>query len=539
MNILQKSPENTSASTGSHQANLKLLRLSFLFTFIFGFIAHGFQFLNFNASHDWAIEIYSDSGLYLYQIALGRLFEPLFRIFLSADVSTPWLTGLLALGLISLAVYFVSRLFDLDKTYEVLLVSGILVTNQTVTSLSSTYITWFGADMLAMLLAVVTAYLWNKGVAEKRYALLPAAALVLAFSLGFYQSFLSVCIVLIMFKCILMFLEDRKFSDVLRDGLLGIAVLAVGSILYFIFMQIICHIADVPIIEDTYNTVSNLWKNTEPLQTRLLGTYGGLIKRLVGSRLISAYPAAWLRAVNLTVFVLCFGLLIYVFVKKRPKLMNIVGALLLVVLIPFAANLVRFLNTTVHDLMIYAYWLLFLIPLLLLHHLFENADSLHVPKCVRSVSQIVICILLGIVIYDNIQTANVAYLAKQSEYDATLSCMTSVMYDVEHMPGYVEGETPIYIIGSPTSAFEDLPYRKHLSSLTGLTSKSAVTYDYGQYLLNIMQKKPYLLNASYDPDDIALREAITVSQQLDDMAVYPNEGYVRYIYGTVVVRFPW
>lgn len=539
MNILQRFTEGVSTDTDSKQMNRKLLRLSVLYTFILGIVAHGFQFLNLDASHDWAIELYSDTDLYLYQVALGRLFEPVFRIFLSADVSTPWLTGLLSLGLISLAVYFVSRMFKLDKTYELLLVSGIMVTNQTLTSLASTYITWLGADMLAMLLAVIAAFLWDKSVTEKRYALLPAASLVLAFSIGFYQSFLAVCIVLIIFKCILRFLDNQCFRSVLCDGLLGIAVLAVGSVLYFVFMKVICHVTQAPVIEGTYNTVANVWTNTESFADRFGNTYAGTFGRLFGDDLITMYPAEWLRTVNILVFGIGFLFLVYICVQRRVKPLNIVPAVLLTALLPFAANIIRFLNTTIHDLMIYAFWLLFLFPLLLLHMLSQGTTESRLPQRLKNLLKAFLCILLGIVIYDNIQTANIAYLAKQSEYDATLSCMASVMYDVEHMPGYVEGETPVYILGSPTSAFCDLPYREHLVSLTGFSYKSAVTYDYKRYLRYFLFKEPYLLNESTNATDVFLREELDRSAKTYELSVYPNEGYVGYVNGVIVVRFPW
>ena len=135
-----------------------ILRESFIFTFILGLIAHGYCFLNLLVSHD------SLNDFYVYdqweRANFGRIFYSIYISLTRGRIVLPWLIGMLALCWISAAVYLIAKMFEVEKSGLILLISGIFVTNPTVYALAATYIHDLDADMLAMMISVASAYMW-------------------------------------------------------------------------------------------------------------------------------------------------------------------------------------------------------------------------------------------------------------------------------------------------------------------------------------------------------------------------------------------
>ncbi len=71
------------------------LKLAFIYTYLIGFIAHGFGFFNLQISHDSISEF---TLTYSRKIKLGRHFKPLYDTFLGTFISLPWMNGLTILA---------------------------------------------------------------------------------------------------------------------------------------------------------------------------------------------------------------------------------------------------------------------------------------------------------------------------------------------------------------------------------------------------------------------------------------------------------
>lgn len=525
--------------------NADSIKWSFIFTFILGLAAHAFQFLNMNASHDFAIEIFSNRERHHYQIALGRVLEPFYKKFTGSDTSMPWTAGCIAIVWIALAVFLTCKMLHLNKKHEIFIVSGIFVTNQTVLCIVATYIPWLGADMFAMLCAVAAAFIWRIATENKKYLLIPIGALITAISLGLYQSFITVTIVLVMICCIAALLEGRKSLRVFTDGLCAIGMILGGAGIYYILIQIICAITGVTLIEDSYNTVSNIWSNTEPFFTRILKCYSG-VKELLWGSISSVYPAYAVRTVSIILLSVTLFFIVRQAIKIRMKPVAVLLLVVLAVLLPLGANVIRLLNPIVHDLMTFAVWLLYLLPPVIAAITFkksgtendtEKLNNSGKPKKYLSVVRIVTCFFLCVTLYGNIQTANLAYVTKSLEHQSTLSAMTNIMYEAEHTDGYVEGETPLIFIGSLGNCVSELPEKFRVSDITGLSENSAVTYDFQSYLKFMLQKTPKILNYSSDPLDKELYSNILSDPALLEMPIYPNQGFIQVIDGVVVIKF--
>lgn len=87
--------------------------LCVIVTFVFGLIAHAYQFFHSSFSHDSLDAIFSDSSEMKWKIALGRFLVPILSEF-RGKISDPWLIGLISLFLISISVFLIAEVFDVN-----------------------------------------------------------------------------------------------------------------------------------------------------------------------------------------------------------------------------------------------------------------------------------------------------------------------------------------------------------------------------------------------------------------------------------------
>ena len=107
------------------------------------------------------------------------------------------MVGLLALFWLGLSVFLTVQMLPLRGFAAIFLTAGIFTVNQAVTATTVTYLNDLDADLFGMLCAVAAVYLWQRC----RFGFLGGMVMI-AGCMGFYQSYLSVAIVLILMVCI-------------------------------------------------------------------------------------------------------------------------------------------------------------------------------------------------------------------------------------------------------------------------------------------------------------------------------------------------
>lgn len=93
---------------------------SFLYTFLLGFLAHGYGFLRFQPSHDSLAEVVSDRAYWKWKLELGRYLKILYDLVLGKFTSFPWINGIMALVWLSLVAFLVVEMLDLKKKARLL-----------------------------------------------------------------------------------------------------------------------------------------------------------------------------------------------------------------------------------------------------------------------------------------------------------------------------------------------------------------------------------------------------------------------------------
>lgn len=441
------------------------LLASFAAVFLFGLLAHGYAFTNFTVSHDSLNEMflsgdirYAAGSVADWKISLGRFLYPAYRTVFSGGAGTPWLSGVLSLVWVSLAVYLVSRLFSVDNALLLAVIGALFVTNVSYSALAATYIYDLDGDMLAMLLAVCAAYLLLRGTLRRR----ALAVIPIVGSLALYQAMISVTVSLVMIACILRLLENESAKAVFFDGLKAVGILFIGGAAYYILVRAVSSASGVA-LDGGYNSLLSLGRMTPDLLPEAVrSTYDTWARSTVRQPVFVPLPVT--RAGHLLLAVLTLAAAACFLLRKRLPAANLLLALVLAALLPMGMNLSNFLGYAgmeAHDLMKYAFCLVYVFDILLLRQCLQSLPESRVFSGCAAIS----LALIAALVWGNIQTANALYLKKDLERQATLSRMTELCLRLDQTEGYVPGETPVVFIGLPS--FDTPEALGSVSQITG------------------------------------------------------------------------
>ena len=498
-----------------------LLIKSLGFTFFWGLLAHTYGFTNGLFSHD---SLQSIVRLNKFKLQLGRFMAYLVRRIFRQGITMPWLIGMLSLLYIGLAVYLIIKIFDIKSSLAIFLTAGILTTNITVTALIGTYIHDLDLNMLALLFAVGSVYCWK----YYKWGYLFGAALV-CISLGFYQAYFSLAVLLIISLSILLLIEGEDYKKVFFNGLKGILMLLIGCGLYAVAVKFSCRIFNVS-LSSTANGLRKITEQTDiPLRQWIIQALydwkdrmGALIP--VFSRRTEIIISGLLLIGPLIMFALAVQ-------KKQIKWQSVLLIVLLVFAMPITANLIYVLSKgEVHNLMI----LSFFCPYLLILAMDWSKEF---PKKFKMPVQLISCVLFLVLLWGNVQTSNALYLKKDLEKQATLSVMTRVVDGIERYPGYERGVTPVVIYGK----YEQKTvygFEKY-AAIIGAEHTSAISISRPrpEFYVNMYDAYfKYILNSNTNICDFDTWERLKDNEQVKAMPVFPKEGYIQMVDGILVVK---
>lgn len=498
------------------------LYLSLASAFGWGMAAHGYMFSDNSVSHDSLREFHAEILGNNIKMGSGRVFTALYRDLLGSDVTLPWLTGLLALLWIGLAVFLTVRIFRIESTGIICLLGGIFSTNIAVSATTATYIHDLDSYMFAMLCAVAAVYLWK----EWKFGWLPGAVFASG-AIGIYQGYLFVTVTLVMFDCILCLYRQEPFRKVFREGLKAVGMLVLGGGLYFAAMKGILALTGAYLVKGDYNSMDLILHQTPAAILGLVGdAYGDWFRHLWEA--YSSYPGILVKGTTAVFFLICGAALVCELGNKGMGLWEKLLCLVLVGLLPLGMNLIYVLTISrTHDLMTFPIWLFYLFVLL-------NADFLakkwHRPGQWLRMACIGLSVLM---LYGNVRFSNGMYMKKDLEYDAYLSLMTRIVTRMEMTEGYVPGETAVVFVGTPENRNGMIPGFKDYWNVIGMTS--------GDLLLQSERSRyqayfDYILSLPIRLAEHEIWQEVTASEAAGKMPCYPLAGCMEFQEGLLVVK---
>lgn len=505
---------------------------------------HGYRFANSMFSHDALIEIVQDDAA--WQIALGRYFEPVI-IFFRGNLCSPWLLCLLQMVWLALSVYLLTDLFRMQDKFAILAVAGVVVSSETFIILNASFLAW--SDMYAFALFAGIFGVWCIEKRKLFYMLTGIASIII--SIATYQAYVSVTITLMLILAILRLCDFSKdMKKIVKLLIYYAAVLLLAAAVYYIVWQLIRSVLGIW-AADTYNGMASVGQYENGLLlSSMLAAYKNVFLSFLtpaemstivfrGIKLGNIWKYAVI-AVNAIMVVVILSGVAYICRQQmdRYRLCGKYSAVrciliaLLMVLFPLACNFVCVMSKGMeHPLMMFGSNMLYVFAVIMAERVKLAADARDLTagriRLFRGMTAVkIVAILLGVLIWNHFVYANQIYFKKSLQEKAAYSLMSRIVTDVEDMPGYVPGVTPVAISGY----FETSPYLTELAGFENLTAdfmgKSSLTY----------QGTDYAMITYYLSIDMNLTRVDASMEAVQQMPVYPAEGSVSMVDGVVVIK---
>lgn len=218
-------------------------RICFVTAVLAGWLTHFYMLTHKLLNWDDA----NSMGTYGSGDYLGRWFLKYIHP-LGGKYSVPAVHGFLLILCIAVSACLILEILQIRSTTGAVLSAVVLETFPSVVS-TMTFMFMAHTSGIGILMATLSVYLLRK----YRFGWLPSVALLIC-SLGTYQSYVSFAITLMLFGMISDIYHGKKFPEILRMGILCVAVLGVGV---FLYMRL-SHIIYPNIDNETYGGVGSM-----------------------------------------------------------------------------------------------------------------------------------------------------------------------------------------------------------------------------------------------------------------------------------------
>lgn len=506
----------------SRKEETRLLLLSIGAVFLFGLAAHAYGFLRAGFSHDMLNALVVEPVETYWKMQLGRPGIVLYRRVLRGLIAAPWMLGLLSLLWLGFSAFLIAKLFRISNPWFTVLTGGVLAANLSALAMTATFLYEMDADCFALLLGVVAVLLWDR----YRWPGALIGIFLVAACTGTYQSMVSVPITLIMLLSITALLRGDGFRAVFQKGFRGLVMLALGGLLYWVLIRLMCSWKGINLAMDSYNHVGQTAAVSLP--ARILHTYQTWVWTFWNPAKAHIEPTVLVLNILLPLPALYhFGIW---FGKRGVGAAEKVLLLVLLLLLPLGMNTAQLaFSMDVHELMKYAFWLFY--PLCLL-------PVFLVPlRTTRKLTRTAAIILVLVLLAANIQTANIVYTRKNLEERGTLSLMTRVLSRLDAEPDYHSGETTLVFVGVSRELQHRLPGFEAYYDIIGCEESSPIekahaSYNYNAYAAYFR----YILNNPAVMADADTWNRMQKDPRVIAMPCFPQDGCMQMLDGLLVVK---
>lgn len=492
---------------------------------IWGIFAHGMALFN-------KYSVFDDSKL-LFDIGAtvksGRwgleILGKLYKIFFGGGYySIPLFNGFISIMCIAVSAYLIINLLNIKQMRLCISITGILITFPVITGIFG-YMFTAPYYMISLLFAVAGVWIVNKKISVLYFLV---GVLLMSFSIGIYQAFIPVMIslALLCFISKLTAETSDKIKVLIISGLYLTLAVIVGVLLYFLINRCFLVYYGLSLID--YRGINNMGKES---LTVYLSRVPTAYYCFCCTENINGYTSMFpFRLRHFYILILLFTaiLSLYVIIKTFRK--NIVQGILLILsilMLPLAFNFIFVMceYKEVYTLMLYGQSMIFVYLVFLIN--ISNFHKLNLSRAVYSLgTALLLFISLSYCRYANINYLNAEYLQQRM-----ISYFTVLITQIKSVEGY-QDEMPVCYI-NPSSK-EDLL----LKELSGFKLFKAAPYFsikgiIGKYSGWI----PFMNNWCAFSPELASEEDFADLQEVIDMPYYPDDGSIKIINDTVVVKF--
>jgi hypothetical protein len=470
-------------------------------------------------NHDGLASMYFDqnmitSGRWLLSVVCG----------ISSYYALPWLNGLFSifwLGLISVAL---TEFLELRRSLAAIVVGGLTVSFPVLAS-NFAYVYTMDGYMMGLLLAILAVlavkltpwgFVWG--------------GICLAASLGIYQSYLPVTMLLALYGILTAAFGLGKQGiqkRMVRTSLRYVSMGAIGLILYYIILQILLWIQGKELA--SYQGISGMVGSKESqlnLGERIIRTYTDFIKFSIFDKILVPNGIAAIAMLCLMVGALYVMIRQIVMKKwwKSPWLYAImVGG---IILIPLCANVILIISPQVsYHIMMRYQWVLLPLLLFAIGERYGYGKYQQIMRCFLPLSAGILIFCYGIV--DNISYSNL-----EKRYEKTYAYCLRLLDRMEQTQGYYQG-IPVAIVG--VVGDDNFP----TTDITGEITSNMVGISGDSLLYKVENYRDffqYYLGATINFLPETAMADIYYSDAYREMSSFPGKDSVKVVDGVLYIK---
>ena len=428
--------------------------------------------------------------------------------FIFPNASMPWINGMLSLFMLTGAVVAVISLFEIRSGLMQLLLSGLMIAfpSQIITF---SYMFTCAPYALALLSAVLSVYVFIRG---GKWGWL-YSAILMAFSLGIYQAYISVAASLYVVYIIKMIIDrERSEKEILQKGLKCIASLLAGLVCYYVINKLFMLLSGTeynPYADASMNKdIGSILFGLRVAYTAFLGYFYRGYYHLAAtefSQLVHIL-CALIVGVELALF----------FFRDSSKGRK--GLLLLcVILLPLAVNCLYVVSSLRHSLMLYSFTAVYVLAAVCCEKLMDGR---------RVILRDALCVLMALIVCCNVVYANRLYLKMKLEYENAYSFYQGLVSRVKAVEGFDE-DTMVVITGEA----HNLIHQSEIdtSDIVGIMEGLINVYSQSDFIQYYIGFTPAPINW----DEWSRSGG---NELIESMPEYPYEGSVQKVGDFVVVK---
>lgn len=492
--------------------------------FFWGILSNGMGLFNKYSYHDDINNLFKHQG----SAAIGRWMlkildkcENLF--FGDINYSLPLINGTLAILFIALAACVIVTLLDIKNNMSCFCLAGIMVVFPVVTSLFG-YLYTIHFYMFGMLLGLIGTYLVCRSY---KWYLVLIGIIFIGGSIGVYQAFipLNLSVMAIYFLLFILKPDEVSFKDIVKKASVLIGSVIGSLCLYFTVNNFFLSISGENLTD--YQGISSMGKSgiTEYLY-RAVDAYRLFFFPSEESSYYM-YPDRIRMLYMLTLVVSLF--IIVMWIKHYPGLTRIrsVCAYGVTLLIPLCVNFVFVMagESMTHALMVYAQCVPFIIIICLVQ---KYPFKVQKMKKYSAIALSTAALVLNFMYcrYDNKCYLKASYVQAEA-----ISYFTTLVTRIKSTEGYKD-EYPVLYVNPGNISDLSLEKQAHFSEI-----RNDPYWDLDRYVNDFAWIRFMGVWCGYAPKYSIIETKDCVEQQILDMASYPDDGSIKVIGETVVVKF--
>lgn len=490
--------------------------LSFFSTFIIGLLVHFYKFTNYLPNHDSMYSFYNnqnvlESGRWLLSIACG----------FSSYYDLPWINGLFSLFFIATTSVIIVRVFEIANPIVVFILSCFMTTFPSVTEILCFEFTADGF-FLSMLLSALAGYVLI--TVKNKWICMSITSLLICFSCGIYQAYLSFTIVMIIcwliWKLLTVDKRIRVYAPVVIKLLLSIAL---GLVAYCVIWKVCLTVQGVVPTNNQGISEIGVWSFDgfiSSLKKVAQAIVGFVIEKNIFKHGIGFY--AILNIIFLSASSVIFVIAI-VKSKTFKRISKIIVIILCVIILPFVICIWQFASPGVSYgiRMMHSLVVVYMLPILLCEKYLKELNSILVAT---------LCVVMTI---NFAVRSNIAYYYLNFEYENTYAEAVSLEYGIKQaMHQYGENHV-IALIGSRDRevALNQNTEANGIFAFSSMIEKSL--------LLDSNHTENFLKNVLYFEGSFAnnsKKAEISETEQFNEMKSWFDGGDIELINDTITVK---